>query len=342
MEIKKWDSYLANYTATLPNQPDRVGTFQPFTSFWDKIFPNSSLPSFPSNYNGKTAVIFPPEKLSSSHNLVHNLALQSPENLKKAPILSSLSGVVTTAVDVFKKPQSKGFTKWKKNTVLGLSETRRKPIKFGAIEDLSSGSDASDSEFDELTEQGPKEKQKSPWNWNSHSSSTHTYVDGRIIGKKALTGSESLIHNIDSEIKIQKQAYDTLDYSDYEEDLSTAYHDSDHINKTAARTDDHQGWQPGFLKRYHATAAGGGHHSQSAKPVPVTRSLIKALDRIAVAQKDAFRPRGIGVNAPNLTTVQVGAAGSPKRGGGIKSGVKKGPKWEDFWREVREKAQTRG
>lgn len=287
---EKWDSYLANYAAALPSQANRAGTFQPLISFWDRIFPPSALPSFSPRYKKTVSKegIFPADKLISSRAMMHNLALQPPG--KKATLLS---GVVPTTVDIFKKRGSTQpkFTKWKKNKALGLSETRHKPIKFGAIEDLSSGSDSSDSEseFDELgTKEGSEQKQKLPWNSSSYSSSTPTLV--------VKDGSTTLDHDIDSQIKkvkMQKQyaLHDTLDYSDFEEDLSTIYRGDARIHKTAARTED-QNWHPGFLKRHHPTlpTAEGIDRPRSAKPVPATPSLIKALGRVAMAQRDAFGP----------------------------------------------------
>lgn len=357
MEIKKWDSYLANYAAALPNQADRAGTFQPLTSFWDRIFPASSLPSLSPSFKDKIRSkedLFPPDKLNSSPTAMHNLALQSPVDLRKTAPFSSLPSVVPTTVDFFKKPRStqpKGFTKWKKNKALGLSETRRKPIKFGAVDDLSSGSDSSDSEsdLDELRrKEGPGQKQKLPWTSSPPSSSTPTLVDGRV-GKEALTGSKTSDHDIDSEIKklkIQKQhAFqkdpDTLDYSDYEEDLSTVYRGGERPHKTAAGTED-KDWHPAFLERHHPTqlpTAEGLHRSQSANPIPATPSLIKALDRIAVAQRDAFGPPP-GTVVSGLPTPNVDVASSPERERGLKSGGEKAPRWEDFWREVRVKAQA--
>ena len=367
-EIKKWDSYLANYTAALPDQANRAGTFQPLTLLWDRIFPPSSLqvPSASPSYKGRISSkedIFSSDKPISSPAVTHNLALQSHEDLKKARFLSSLQDVLPTTVDIFKKTRStkpQGFTKWKKNKALGLSETRRKPIKFGAVDDLSSGSDSSDyseSEYDKLgAKEGSKQKQKLPWNSGSYSSSTPTLVEARV-GKGA-PGPRTLDHDIDSDIKklkIQKQQKDadTLDYSDYEEDLSSAYHPGDRAHQTATSTKD-QDWQPGFLKRHHPRQlpTPEGHHLfQSVKPVPATPSLIKALDRIAVAQRDAFGPPveivGGGLPPPNLANVN--AADSPKREREIKSGGKRrrpsqerAPRWDDFWREVQVKAQTRG
>jgi len=49
---EKWDSYLANYAANLPNAHDRPGTFAPSLPFWKKLF--SPQPKDP--------ILFPPDK----------------------------------------------------------------------------------------------------------------------------------------------------------------------------------------------------------------------------------------------------------------------------------------
>ena len=121
MEIKKWDSYLANYAAALPNQANRAGTFQTFTSFWDMIFPTDSPPFSPSDNRNSCSKddIFAPDKLISSPTVMRDLALQSSGNLGTHPPVSSLPGTTT---DIFKKARSttpKGFTKWKKKKGTG-------------------------------------------------------------------------------------------------------------------------------------------------------------------------------------------------------------------------------
>ncbi|KAH9849519.1 hypothetical protein C2E23DRAFT_839591 [Lenzites betulinus] len=41
---EKWDSYLAEYAATLPNARDRAGTFRPLQSFWTRHFGHGTDP----------------------------------------------------------------------------------------------------------------------------------------------------------------------------------------------------------------------------------------------------------------------------------------------------------
>ena len=86
-----------------------------------------------------------------------------------------------------------------------------------------------------------------------------------------------------------------------------------------------------------------------AVPVPATPSLIKAIDRIAVAQRDAF---GVPVGLPASTTPE--AVSKPSRDGSgvvdplvtmegsakVEKTKERAPRWEEFWREVRVKAQS--
>ncbi|KAF7377735.1 hypothetical protein MSAN_00196500 [Mycena sanguinolenta] len=114
------------------------------------------------------------------------------------------------------------------------------------------------------------------------------------------------------------------EYSDFEEDL------------TNLPTKDVKGkdWSPGFLQRHRSgnavSSTTSQHTATSSNPkspplgaVPATPSLIKALDRIAVAQKDAFSdtpPDGM----PDPSSPQE---------------EYKGARWGDFWRDVRDKAK---
>ncbi|KAF9523919.1 hypothetical protein CPB83DRAFT_820899 [Crepidotus variabilis] len=171
-----------------------------------------------------------------------------------------------------------------------------------------------------------------------------------------------------------------VEYSDYEEDLTTLknqYHNS----SSGTRTPDRDGaWVPGFMKRHSSlqqptlqqptlqqptlqqpTTPMGG-----ALPVPATPSLIRAIDRLAIAQRDAYgHSGGMGVGAGGLSVV-------PSRDGSVapsrdSQGQERGhaqdatipstgvprqdrqetgerqervPRWEEFWREVRNKAQS--
>jgi hypothetical protein len=69
-----------------------------------------------------------------------------------------------------------------------------------------------------------------------------------------------------------------------------------------------------------------------AVPLPATPSLIRAIDRITVAQKDAF-----GVQTPeSYPSPQDAEAGLPQKRGQTETSPRR---WDDFWREVSVKAQ---
>lgn len=114
------------------------------------------------------------------------------------------------------------------------------------------------------------------------------------------------------------------DYSDYEEDVTTPT-----SKRLPASKEDK--WSPGFMKKHHRPGQGpssNGSQTTAVDPptpgsppigaVPATPSLIKALDRIAVAQKDAFGNPTSGL--PKLPEEGRGGAG-----------------WDDFWKDVRAK-----
>lgn len=109
------------------------------------------------------------------------------------------------------------------------------------------------------------------------------------------------------------------EYSDYEDDISTK---RDHSESTTAN------WSPGFIKKQQRSSTNGvssvGSHTTDAPPgaVPATPSLIKALDRIAVAQKDAFSHPSSPSGLPSL----------PEEN-------RDDERWSSFWRDVNKKAK---
>jgi hypothetical protein len=133
-------------------------------------------------------------------------------------------------------------------------------------------------------------------------------------------------------VKANKTRDEAPEYSDFEEDVTNL-----------ANPKDSKEWSPGFLQRHRSGRSGTTNTtsqrtstSNNSKrtpqppplvPVPATPSLIKALDRIAVAQKDAFS------SDPNrLSEDGMPAPGSPQE-------EYKGARWGDFWRDVQSKAR---
>lgn len=154
------------------------------------------------------------------------------------------------------------------------------------------------------------------------------------------------------------------EYSDYEEDIGSPTRP---IPRRGAGEGDAE-WSPGFMKRHSASFPGSGisgsrsgstNGSAPLAAVPATPSLIKALDRISVAQQDAF---GAGVGGGRRgSPTQPWSAGAgagrvypPGKGKtkvdgmlqveGLDSDdedeVRRAPRWEEFWKDVREKASS--
>ncbi|KAJ7182592.1 hypothetical protein C8R43DRAFT_911084 [Mycena crocata] len=296
---EKWDSYLANYAASLPNAANRAGTFTPLASFWDRIF-GSAPPA-----RGPKDIIFPDE---------------DADDVKLAPGKSRESFEFQQSPACLKKGRSVGPARFQSR----MAGKKRGAVKFRAVGEAGLSSDEDeDDPFRSPPHSPTSPKIQRPWLRQKMSmASTATLVDdgsakgrdidfdkemGRVRGAKKRNTDEA------------------PDYSDYEEDLTSL------AAKDGNRDKD---WSPGFLKRHRSGAtdrasqrtAVTSSNNQSAPPgaVPATPSLIKALDRIAVAQKDAFS------HSP--------ADGMPD-GGAPPQQEYKGARWDDFWKEVRDKAR---
>lgn len=142
-----------------------------------------------------------------------------------------------------------------------------------------------------------------------------------------------------------------LEYSDYEEDVSAQRGLLRRASLAAARAapDADGGWTPGFLQRLADT--NDEEVSEFAPPrpapVPATPSLLRALDRLALAQREAYGaaagPSPLGALPAAEAVVGREAPRDASKEGrredetGMSERV---PRWEEFWREVRAKAQT--
>lgn len=171
---------------------------------------------------------------------------------------------------------------------------------------------------------------------------------------RPLAGLMALDHDDGRHLDVEKEmekvkagfASDSLDYSDYEDDVTSALKDRE-------ATD----WSPQFLRR--DSPSGGSSTSERtavndarqlvaastpASPggaVPITPSLINALDRLAVAQQEAFgtpspvRP-GLPASHSSEPVIVSGlpkpqAATSPQREANVET-------WDAFWKDVRDQA----
>ena len=195
----------------------------------------------------------------------------------------------------------------------GTAQRRREAVKFrpvtGTMSDLDSDSDddASTKIDDALSASPPKRR------LSTHSSMSKTLTDASTSHTfdrhedKALSSED-----VTSPSYIKNNG--RLDYSDDEEDVTVS---------AAKRSRDTPGWSPPFLMR------AGSTKGQDTPPraVPMTPSLIYALDRIAVAQQNVFKPHGMPISSSRV---------SPTRA--KETVVVQDSQWDSFWHDVRQKA----
>ncbi|KAJ6467007.1 hypothetical protein C8R45DRAFT_1020804 [Mycena sanguinolenta] len=288
---EKWDSYLSHYASSLPNGANRAGTFTPAASFWDRLF--GSTPST----KGPRDILFPDDDGD-------DVKLKNPESYE-----------FQQSPPCLKKGRSVGHERFQAR----MGGKKRGAVKFRPVGEPGLSSDEDDD--DPLSPMSPT-KAPRPWLRQKMSmASTTTLVDDTSTKGKDL--------NFDKEMGRVRAAKrrntdEAPEYSDFEEDLTSL--------STKDGKDKH--WSPGFLQRHRSgnavssttsqrTATSSNPKSPPLGAVPATPSLIKALDRIAVAQKDAFTDTPAD-GMPNPSSPQE---------------EYKGARWGDFWRDVRDKAK---
>ena len=276
---QKWDSYLASYAANLPDAHDRPGTFKPAVGFWKRL---TNLPP-------KDPIAFPPDAALGKRSSVSD--------------------------PLFKSAKLKSRTSVRPN-----SQNTLKPLKPLAAKGARYASDSSSSSSDSETDI-PR-----PW---AKRSSTQTSLSGAT-----LAGS----HNDSKSSKGKRKGKGKEVNAEYSDGESVAQGNQGLTNR------DTPGWAPGFMKRHSSSTAkdleAGGveldlktvrkgsnpdgtlvspSSPESSKPpsgaVPITPSLIKALDRVSKAQSEAYS----------------GTHSSPTPGGGYE--------WGAFWKAVGAKAK---
>jgi len=328
-------------------------------------------------------------KSKSKQHLPLPITLKNVTSSKPDRSSLELTGV-PVAVELLKKKSKarRRGTGWNINAEVG-DRKERKPIKFGEVSD---GSDESD---DDLTKRASSSSSpihrhaKRPGLKDTHHS-TSASITPTLVGVMQIPASDPKLDGLetldyDQEIaQLKKQRKQRLmntqqaaelesdvelDYSDYEEDLaSKGLLRSKHINSGDRSGFD--AWSPAFLKRHQSdrAAALSAPNPSMPVPVPATPSLIKALDRLAVAQRQAFEmAAAAGVtaagnqahvqNPPTAISRSASIQGAPTRqkpksrltesatpedaeAGGSVETRERSPRWEEFWREVRVKAQT--
>ncbi|KIO25668.1 hypothetical protein M407DRAFT_24943 [Tulasnella calospora MUT 4182] len=299
---KEWDAYLAKYSRSLPFSSDRAGSFQPYQSFWARLFSGNL---FKKRSASDRDILFPPD----SQLLPTSAKQHTGEELEK-----TFTG---TAPPSF-RPYP--FTASRKTTLLAKKGKTRSPLKGGAVSD-SSDSDSSDDDA-----KGPPKFK--PWvmkrasTANSAATTLVPSTPGEIGG---LAPPPKFKPNGGVE-----------DYSDVEVGVTSAAAKMAKEEKEKEKERNSPGWKPGFIKKHEeevqrraslkgkeqdegsvgstaplrltesptplsrnasSSASRGPAHSSRqqsrlAPPtpdsLPVTPSLIRAYDRINRARQDSM------------------------------------------------------
>ncbi|THH14543.1 hypothetical protein EW146_g5790 [Bondarzewia mesenterica] len=322
---QKWDSYLAEYTSSLPNASDRAGTFRPITStFWDRLFRpfrrSSSRPLFPPSDEVKF-----PLSPSAPHARMP-LALET-RGFSLEKTLPESSFMYDKRPGMLCKPSDRPLARLMAlGSTQGGAQRKREAVKFhplaGTIRDTDwESDDDSDTKIDEILSTPPPKRRVS-----SRSSLSQTLTNAS--SSHETTKDKNLIFDIDEEkarlasvkrtfVQPAARGDGAPEYSDYEEDVTAL---------ATRPSRDAAGWSPPFLHRhdFNPTPPKGAEIPPGA--VPMTPSLLYALDRVAVAQRDAFGPQGSSAPTSGLPPL------------GVEDDKSKSKHWDSFWQDVKEKA----
>ncbi|KIK69868.1 hypothetical protein GYMLUDRAFT_34258 [Collybiopsis luxurians FD-317 M1] len=365
---EKWDTYLAEYAANLPNDTNRTGTFEPFASVWDRIF-GRGIEGARGNMRGKDInfplsdieasqldvdLKYPHYPPSPSHKLRRYDSGFSPTstltmvNDEPLPLSKSAPGLLKKGG----RKSSGGKSINSTGSLRGNGFRRKEVVKFRPFEagNLSDSDDDDGKDLDYEKEMGKLKAIK-----------RRTTDAPRPNSRSSSTGD--------------KDGEGLPDYSDFESDGEkdkSALKEQDIASSIPSSPRTEQ-WTPGFLKRHRSSQSStqsehtavasnpsavpsfpthtSSSHSQSSPPVtalvpvPATPSLLNALDRVEKARHEAYvhsQPSYPATSHPGADAVTGATAGSDGMEG--MEGMRKegrGQRWEDFWREIREKGQHR-
>jgi len=183
----------------------------------------------------------------------------------------------------------------------GHGYRKRKAVKFGAMNPDSS---SSEDEDDPLSVPPPPPARR------TSTRSSVTLTNGSSAGSQyvSLAKGDLGIAAAAKRTALQSNNDGTPEYSDYEEDVTST--------RTRSREHrDSQGWRPPVLASHDPNTASSAN---LVGTVPMTPSLIRAVDRIAAAQTQAYRPTDP-TTARDLDDRTDGASEQ---------------RWGSFWRDV--------
>jgi hypothetical protein len=295
--MQEWDTYLTDYATSLPTSHDRVGLFRPLSNnFWDRLFPwlHRSKPHVVSEY------LFPPDdKYTTPLHLSFDHRQTQPMT---QPVLTH-----DNSPNFSRKQTQDPLSRLRGLGNAGLHGYRkREAVKFGAVnpDDL-----CSDDEDDPLSTPPPLARRTSTL-------SSLTLTNGSTVDSwKTSPMSESRERGTPTRRAVLRgQENDAPDYSDYEEDVTNA---QTHTVRNSP------GWKPQIFAQHDSDAT---NPASSVGAVPMTPSLIRAVDRIAAAQAQAYGTS----SGPDTSTGD--------READTGSVLARKQRWEAFWRDVAAKA----
>lgn len=383
---EKWDDYLLNYVSELPSNANRAGTFQPLTSFWDRLFKpqNKAYDLYDINVATRSKkgeadeMIFPSDRDMKIG--------PSPFNIQPFPPPTPGTGKLQRKSSTAKPPLyddvpvTPGFLKKSRSRKPTPPSTRgRKPIKFGAVDELSSDEEDSAprkkavlADVKGVKSSRPLLVTNQPPSYTSYASNASTGSTATLVAPPAFArkvSEHAVVEGMDDEPAFVSQKGEVVidydkeleklkrvrgdkfgkdmgeDYSDREEDVTSAP-----VTRSSP-SPAHSQWSPAFLERHRQgslTSAGKGSMGATpaaAMPIPATPSLIHAVDRIQRAQHEIYTPLGDEGRPPassrkvDIVHLEDGIPDLETRRQDD-SKPSKSPRWEDFWREVRVKAQS--
>lgn len=291
--MQEWDTYLTDYATSLPTSRDRAGLFRPLSySFWDRLFPwmHKSKSPVVSEY------LFPPDdKYTSPPHMSFDHRQTQPMTRPALTHDNSPNFSRKQTQDPLARLRGLG-------NVGAHGYRKREAVKFGAVnpDDLSS-----DDEDDPLSTPPPLARRTSTL-------SSLTLTNGSNVDSwktSPLRGGQERRTSARPAV-LRGQETDAPDYSDYEEDVTNAQTHTDHNSP---------GWKPQFFARHGSDVA---DPASSVGAVPMTPSLIRAVDRIAAAHAQAYGTS----SSPDAST--------GGREADTESVLERKQRWEAFWRDV--------
>ncbi|KAI0761979.1 hypothetical protein BD413DRAFT_665887 [Trametes elegans] len=307
---QKWDSYLAEYAATLPNAADRAGTFRPIQSFWSRHFGHRDADPIDKD------ILFPADA---------DLKLPVPDSPLKLYKKKSLGGSHSPQRSVRRFTPPQELLRKERRPVLGGRGRAREIIKF----DPNDPYILTDSDDEDDLKKTMPAYVRSPIRMDSMA----TLTDERpspAEGAPAKGGRVTM---------------DTL--SDDEEDVTSSVardrtgspHGTnwtpDFIRRHSQRQLAHKQSSADFSQAASSSNDTGSSNTLTPTvfaPVAATPSLIRAVERVNAAQQEAFASRSTD-GLPIIPTAAI--PGEPHEETPTHA---QSYHWDSFWRDVKTKA----